>query len=179
LVLVPLLLWARPSWRLFYEAMREPFLLAVTTTSSGVALPRLLENIGRAGVPDHIARLVLPACFCFNLTGTTLYIPIGVLFIAQAAGVSFSAAQLAVLFVTLMITSKGAPAVPRTSLVIIIGTLTSYQLPVEGVALLLSVEVFMDPVRTAVNILGHGIAPLVITRWQAISDAKAVSLTEK
>ncbi len=166
LVLLPLFLWSRVSWRQFYQLMREPFLLAVTTTSSGVALPPLLENLERAGLSKRISGFVLPACFCFNLTGTTLYIPIAVLFTAQAAGVALSVKQLALLFLTLMITSKGAPAVPRSSLLIIVGALNSLHLPLEGVALLLSVEVAMDLVRTGVNILGHGVAPLVIARWE-------------
>lgn len=166
LVLLPLLLWSRWPWRMFYEALREPFLLAVTTTSSGVALPPLLENLDRLGLPKRITGFVLPACFCFNTTGTTLYIPIAVLFTAQAAGVFLTPTQLVVLFFTLMITSKGAPAVPRSSMLIIIGALTSLQLPLDSVALLLSAEIVMDPVRTAVNILGHGVAPLVITRWE-------------
>ncbi|MDX2032343.1 MAG: dicarboxylate/amino acid:cation symporter [Blastocatellia bacterium] len=165
-VLLPLLLWARVSWRQFARIMREPFLLAVTTTSSGVALPPLLENLERAGLSKRISGFVLPACFCFNLTGTTLYIPIAVLFTAQAAGVTLSPRQLALLFLTLMITSKGAPAVPRSSLLIIVGALHSLQLPLEGVTLLLSVEVAMDLVRTGVNILGHGVAPLVLARWE-------------
>jgi proton glutamate symport protein len=173
-VLLPLLLWARVSWRKFYQAMREPFLLAVTTTSSGVALPPLLENMERiVGLPTRITRFVLPACFCFNLTGTTLYIPIAVLFIAQAANATLTTSQLIVLFLTLMVTSKGAPAVPRSSLLIIIGALHSLGLPVEGVALLLSAEVAMDMVRTGVNILGHGVAPLVIARWEAEAPAAA------
>ena len=165
-VLLPLFLWARVSWRQFARLMREPFLLAVTTTSSGVALPPLLENLERAGLSKRISGFVLPACFCFNLTGTTLYIPIAVLFTAQAAGVTLSPRQLALLFLTLMITSKGAPAVPRSSLLIIVGALNSLQLPLEGVALLLSAEVAMDVVRTGVNILGHGVAPLVLARWE-------------
>lgn len=166
LVLLPLLLWSRWPWHKFYEAMREPFILAVTTTSSGVALPPLLENLDRLGLPKRITGFVLPACFCFNTTGTTLYIPIAVLFTAQAAGVTLTPTRLVILFFTLMITSKGAPAVPRSSMLIIIGALTSLHLPLESVALLLSAEIVMDPVRTAVNILGHGVAPLVITRWE-------------
>ncbi len=178
LVLLPLFLWSRVSWRQFYQLMREPFLLAVTTTSSGVALPPLLENLERAGLSKRISGFVLPACFCFNLTGTTLYIPIAVLFTAQAAGVTLSVKQLALLFLTLMITSKGAPAVPRSSLLIIVGALNSLHLPLEGVALLLSVEVAMDLVRTGINILGHGVAPLVIARWEGatINSAAAVPL---
>ncbi len=166
LVLLPLFLWSRVSWRQFYHLMREPFLLAVTTTSSGIALPPLLENLERAGLSKRISGVVLPACFCFNLTGTTLYIPIAVLFTAQAAGVTLGVKQLALLFLMLMITSKGAPAVPRSSLLIIVGALNSLRLPLEGVALLLSAEVAMDFVRTGVNILGHGVAPLVIARWE-------------
>ncbi len=166
LVLLPLFLWSRFPFRLFYEAMREPFILAVTTTSSGVALPSLLENLDRLGLPKRITGLVIPACFCFNTTGTTLYIPIAVLFTAQAANASLSTTQLIVLFFTLMITSKGAPAVPRSSMLIIIGTLSSLHLPMESIGLLLSAEIVMDPVRTGVNIIGHGVAPLAISRWE-------------
>lgn len=178
LVLLPLFLWSRVSWRQFYQAMRTPFLLAVTTTSSGVALPSLLENMQQLNVPKRIAGFVLPACFYFNTTGTTLYIPIAVLFTAQAAGATLSPVQVVMLFLTLMITSKGAPAVARSSLLIIIGTLNSLRLPVEGIALLLSVEVALDMARTAVNVIGHDIAPLVITCWEAEPWATTEALVE-
>lgn len=166
LILLPLLWWSRQGWRRFYHALREPFLLAVTTSSSGVALPPLLDNLERGGLPPRVTRLVLPACFCFNQISAAIYAPIAVIFTAQAAGIDLTPGQLAYLFVMLLFTTKGTPAVPRAVMVVIIGALTALQLPVESVALLLSVEILMDPLRTGVNILGHGVATLVIARGE-------------
>lgn len=165
-VLAPLLWWSRQGWRRFYQAMREPLLLAVTTSSSGVALPPLLDNLERGGLPLRVTRLVLPACFCFNQISAAIYAPIAVIFTAQAAGIDLTRGQLAYLFVMLLFTTKGTPAVPRAVMVVIIGALTALRLPVESVALLLSVEILMDPLRTGVNILGHGVATLVIARGE-------------
>lgn len=168
LVLVPLMLWSRVPLRAFYEAIREPFLIAFTTTSSGAALPLAMENIEKIGVPSHIARLVMPACFCFNLTGTTMYLPISVLFVAQSAGIELSPGRLLLMFLILMVTSKGAPAVPRTGLVILIGTLHTFNLPLEAIPLLLSVDIFLDLVRTSLNIFGHCVAAVAIARWEGV-----------
>lgn len=166
LVLIPLLWWSGQGWRRFYQAMREPFLLAVTTSSSGVALPPLLDNLERSGLPPRVTRLVLPACFCFNQISAAIYAPIAVIFTAQAAGITLSPGQLGYLLLMLLFTTKGTPAVPRAVLVVIIGALSALHLPVESVALLLSVEILMDPLRTGVNILGHGVATLVIARGE-------------
>lgn len=171
LVLLPLLWWSRLGLRKFYQVMREPFILAVTTSSSGVALPPLLDNLERIGLPKRVTGLVLPACFCFNTIAAAIYSPIAVIFTAQAAGIALTKGQLLFLFVTLLFTTKGTPAVPRAVMVIIIGALTSLHLPLGSVALLMSVEVFIDPLRTGVNILGHGVATLVIARWVDLGRA--------
>jgi len=171
LVLLPLLWWSRLGLRKFYQVMREPFILAVTTSSSGVALPPLLDNLERIGLPQRVTGLVLPACFCFNTIAAAIYSPIAVIFTAQAAGIALTKGQLLFLFVTLLFTTKGTPAVPRAVMVIIIGALTSLHLPLGSVALLMSIEVFIDPIRTGVNILGHGVATLVIARWADLGRA--------
>jgi proton glutamate symport protein len=171
LVLLPLLWWSRLGLRKFYQVMREPFILAVTTSSSGVALPPLLDNLERIGLPQRVTGLVLPACFCFNTIAAAIYSPIAVIFTAQAAGIALTKGQLLFLFVILLFTTKGTPAVPRAVMVIIIGALTSLQLPLGSVALLMSIEVFIDPIRTGVNILGHGVATLVIARWADLGRA--------
>jgi proton glutamate symport protein len=148
--------------------MKEPFLIAFSTTSSGAALPRAMETLDRVGFPNRIVGFVLPFCFVFNLTGTATYLPIAVLFVAQATGTELALSQHLLLFVVLAITSKGIAAVPRSSLIIIIGTLEAFDLPVSYVALLLSVELFLDMARTAVNIVGHGLAVVVVAWWQGI-----------
>jgi proton glutamate symport protein len=166
LVLLPLARWSRIGWRRFYQALREPFLLAVTTSSSGVALPPLLDNLERIGLEKRVTGLVLPACFCFNQIAAAIYAPIAVIFTAQAAGITLSSGQLVYLFFMLLLTTKGTPAVPRAVMVIIIGALSALHLPLEGVALLVSVEILMDPLRTGVNIVGHAVATLVLARWE-------------
>ena len=173
LVLLPLLWWSRLGLRKFYQVMREPLILAVTTSSSGVALPPLLDNLERIGLPQRVTGLVLPACFCFNTIAAAIYSPIAVIFTAQAAGIALTKGQLLFLFVILLFTTKGTPAVPRAVMVIIIGALTSLHLPLGSVALLMSIEVFIDPIRTGVNILGHGVATLVIARWAGQPEASS------
>ncbi|MFN0108492.1 MAG: dicarboxylate/amino acid:cation symporter [Blastocatellia bacterium] len=166
LVLTPLLLWSRVPLRRFFDAMREPFLIAFTTTSSGAALPKAMENFEKLGIPNRIISLVLPACFALNLTGTTIYLPVSALFVAQSAGIELPAKQLLMMFLILMVTSKGATAVPRTGLVILIGTLHTFNLPLEAIPLLLSVDIFLDLARTSVNIFGHCVAAVAIARWE-------------
>ena len=168
LVLVPLIWWSRFGAQRFYLALREPFLLAVTTSSSGVALPPLLDNLERGGLPSRVTRLVIPACFCFNQISAAIYAPIAVIFTAQAADIDLTKGQLGYLLLMLLFTTKGTPAVPRAVLVVIIGALGALNLPLESVALLLSVEILMDPIRTGVNILGHGVATAVLARGEPV-----------
>ncbi|HUQ94683.1 MAG TPA: cation:dicarboxylase symporter family transporter [Bryobacteraceae bacterium] len=152
----------------FYRAVKEPWVLAFSTASSEAALPLAMENMEKFGVPKHIVAFVLPTGYSFNLDGTTLYLSLASVFVAQAAGVDMSISQQVVMMLTLMLTSKGVAAVPRASLVILAGTLATFHLPMEGVAVLLGVDAVMDMVRTSVNVLGNCLATAVVARWEGV-----------
>jgi proton glutamate symport protein len=159
---------ARIPLRRFIRWVREPFLIAYSTASSEAALPLALENMQAFGVPKHIAAFVLPTGYSFNLDGSTLYLSLASLFVAQAAGIHLSLGTQITMMLTLMLTSKGVAAVPRASLVILAGTLATFNLPVEGVALLLGVDALMDMARTSVNLLGNCLATAVVARWEGV-----------
>jgi len=152
--------------RAFLQAVREPFLIAFSTACSEAALPRALENMERFGVPRHIVAFVIPTGYSFNLDGTTLYLSLASMFVAQAAGVHLSLGQQLVMMLTLMLTSKGVAGVPRAALVILAGTLATFSLPIEGVAVLLGIDAVMDMARTSVNVLGNCLATAVVARWE-------------
>lgn len=152
--------------RSFLQAAREPFLIAFSTASSEAALPRALENMERFGVPKHIVGFVMPTGYSFNLDGTTLYLSLASVFVAQAAGVHMSLGQQIVMMLTLMLTSKGVAGVPRAALVILAGTLATFNLPIEGAAVLLGIDAVMDMARTSVNVLGNCLASVVVARWE-------------
>src|SRR5687767_4569246 len=118
------------------------------------------------GVPKHIVGFVMPTGYSFNLDGTTLYLSLASVFVAQAAGIELSLGQQLIMMLTLMLTSKGAAGVPRAALVILAGTLASFRLPMEGAAVLLGVDAIMDMARTAVNVLGNCLATAVVARWE-------------
>jgi len=153
----------------FFRAVREPFLIAFSTASSEAALPRALENMERFGVPRHIVAFVLPTGYSFNLDGSTLYLSIASIFVAQAAGVDLSVSQQLLMMLTLMLTSKGVAGVPRGSLVILAGTLGSFGLPMEGVAVLLGVDAVLDMARTSVNVAGNCLATAVVAKWEGFT----------
>jgi len=148
--------------------IREPLLLAFSTASSESALPKLFEQLDRFGVPRRISGFVLPLGYSFNLDGSMIYTSFATLFIAQAYNIPLSAGQQIAMLLTLMITSKGIAGVPRASLVVIAATLTQFGLPVEGVALLLGVDTFLDMGRTATNVVGNAVATTVITKWEGM-----------
>lgn len=152
----------------FFHATRQPFLLAFSTASSEAALPLALENMERFGVPKHIVGFVLPTGYSFNLDGSTLYLSLASVFIAQAAGVHMPLGTQITMMLTLMLTSKGVAAVPRASLVILAGTLGTFQLPLEGITLILGVDALMDMCRTSVNLLGNCVATAVVARWEGV-----------
>jgi proton glutamate symport protein len=160
----------------FLSAVREPFLIAFSTASSEAALPRALQNMERFGVPKHIAGFVLPAGYSFNLDGTTLYLSLASVFVAQAAGVEMSIGQQVIMMLTLMLTSKGVAGVPRAALVILAGTLATFNLPLEGAAVLLGVDAVMDMARTSVNVLGNCLAATVVARWEGFSLGEGENL---
>ncbi len=154
--------------RRFIQAVKDPYILAFSTASSEAALPQAMENMERFGVPKHIVSFVLPTGYSFNLDGTTLYLSLASVFVAQAAGVDMSFGQQLVMMLTLMLTSKGVAAVPRASMVVLSGTLSSFNLPLEGVALLLGVDTIMDMARTSVNLLGNCLATAAVARWEGV-----------
>ena len=150
----------------FYRAVREPFLIAFSTASSEAALPLALENMELFGVPKHIVAFVIPTGYSFNLDGSTLYLSLASVFVAQAAGVHLTFGQQLLMMLTLMLTSKGVAGVPRAALVILAGTLSTFRLPMEGVAVLLGIDALMDMARTSVNVLGNCLASAVVARWE-------------
>ncbi len=166
IVLVPVMLIARIPIRAFFRAVKEPALIAFSTTSSDAALPDALKQMIKFGVPKRIVSFVLPTGYSFNLDGTTLYLAVASIFVAQAAGVNLGWEQQALMMLTLMLTSKGVAAVPRASLVILSGTLASFNLPLEGVAVILGVDELMDMARTTVNLVGNCLASAVMARWE-------------
>jgi proton glutamate symport protein len=166
LVLGAVVIVARIPLGGFYRAVRQPFLIAFSTASSEAALPLALENMEQFGVPKHIVGFVIPTGYSFNLDGTTLYLSMASMFVAQAAGVHMTLGQQLVMMLTLMLTSKGVAGVPRAALVILAGTLTAFRLPVEGFAILLGVDAVLDMARTSVNVLGNCLASAVVARWE-------------
>lgn len=154
----------------FAKAIREPFLIAFTTASSEAALPKALQVMERFGVPKNIVGFVLPTGYSFNLDGTTLYLSLASVFVAQLAGVHMTVGQQLVMMITLMLTSKGVAGVPRAALVVLTATLTQFGLPLEGAAILLGIDQIMDMGRTAVNVMGNCIATAVVARWEGVFD---------
>jgi proton glutamate symport protein len=154
----------------FLRASREPSLIAFTTASSEAALPKALELMERFGAPKSIVSLVLPTGYSFNLIGTTLYLSLCSVFVAQLFGVSMSFDRQLVMMLTLMLTSKGVAGVPRAALVVLLATLTSFNLPVEGAAILLGIDQIMDMGRTGVNVMGNCLATVVVARWEGTFD---------
>ncbi|MCX7929822.1 MAG: cation:dicarboxylase symporter family transporter [Chlorobi bacterium] len=159
--------------RTFIEYVKEPFLLALVTTSSESALPKAMENMEQLGVPRRIVGFVMPLGYSFNLDGTTLYLAMASVFLAQAiettTGQPFSLEQQIMMMLALMVTSKGVAAVPRASLVVLLATASSFMDPrlvAVGVAVIFGVDEFMDMARTSVNLLGNCLATVVIARWE-------------
>lgn len=159
---------ARIPLRRFIDAAKEPFAIAFSTASSEAAFPTALANMERFGVPKHIVTFVLSTGYSFNLDGTTLYLSLASVFVAQAAGIDLTIGQQIVMMLTLMLTSKGVAGVPRAALVILAGTLSTFNLPMEGVAVLLGIDAVMDMARTSVNVLGNCLATAVVARWEGV-----------
>jgi proton glutamate symport protein len=166
LVLLPAALLFRIDIPRFIRTVREPAIIAFSTTSSEAALPRAMEAMERFGVPRRIVSFVMPLGYSFNLDGTTLYLSLAAVFVAQAAGIELTGWQQFTMLLTLMLTSKGVAGVPRASLVILAGTLASYGLPLEGVTLILGVDELMDMARTMTNVIGNCLATAIVARWE-------------
>jgi proton glutamate symport protein len=165
-VFLPIAIMFRVPLRKFAMAVKEPAVIAFSTTSSEAALPRAMEVLERLGVPRRIVSFVLPLGYSFNLDGSTLYLSLAAVFVSQAAGVQLTVGQQVTMLLTLMLTSKGVAGVPRASLVILAGTLASYGLPLEGITLILGVDELMDMARTMTNVIGNCLATVVIAKWE-------------
>lgn len=165
-VLLPIALLLKVPIKKFIEAIAEPVSLAFATTSSEAALPKAMQAMIGLGVPRKIVAFVMPMGYSFNLDGTTLYLSLASIFVAQAAGIQLAfSTQLAIVF-TLMLTSKGVAGVPRASLVILLGTLASFNLPIEPVFIILGIDELMDMARTSVNVIGNCLAAVIIAKWE-------------
>jgi Na+/H+-dicarboxylate symporter len=178
-VLLPSALIARIPLRKFIAAVAEPVSIAFGTASSEAALPGAMEAMEAIGVPRPVVAFVMPTGYSFNLIGSTLYLSLASIFVAQAAGIHLTLGQQLLLVVTLMLTSKGVAGVSRAALVILLGTVGSFGLPTEPVFILLGIDQLMDMGRTAVNVLGNCLATAVVARWEgdfeASPDAAAVA----
>jgi proton glutamate symport protein len=166
IVILPAMKYARVKIGAFFKEIRPSLFLAFATTSSESAYPSALESLEKMGVSNRIASFVLPLGYSFNLDGSTLYLAIASVFVSQAAGVELSWGTQLTMMLTLMLTTKGVAAVPRASIVVLSGTLVAFGLPLEGIALILGVDEFMDMARTTVNLLGNCVATTVISRWE-------------
>lgn len=165
-VLLPVALLAKVPLRRFVKAVAEPVSIAFATTSSEAALPRAMEEMERIGVPRQIVAFVIPAGYSFNLDGSSIYLSLASVFVAQAAGIHMSFGQQLLMVFTLILTSKGLAGVPRAALVVLLGTVASFHLPAEPVVVLLGIDALMDMGRTSVNVLGNCLASVVIARWE-------------
>jgi Na+/H+-dicarboxylate symporter len=150
--------------------IREPILLAFSTSSSEAAYPRTLEALDRFGVPPRIASFVLPLGYSFNLDGSMMYMTFATLFIAQLYGMEISYATQIVMLLTLMITSKGMAAVPRASLVVISAVMADFHIPEAGLVLILAVDQFLDMGRSGTNVVGNAVAAAVVAKWEGSLD---------
>jgi len=175
LVLLPVALLARVPLRRFCRAIAEPVSIAFATTSSEAALPRAMEAMESIGVPRPIVAFVMPTGYSFNLDGSTLYLALATIFVAQAAGIHLSWGQQLMIVFTLMLTSKGVAGVPRATLVILLGTAASFNLPIEPIFIILGIDELMDMARTSVNVIGNCLATVVIARWEGQFEKTAPS----
>ncbi|MBF0313595.1 MAG: dicarboxylate/amino acid:cation symporter [Oligoflexia bacterium] len=162
---------------IFLKELKDALILAFSTTSSESALPLAMKSMVRLGVPAPIVGFVIPAGYSFNLVGTTLYLSLASLFIAQAAGIHLSASQQLSMMLMLIITSKGVAAVPRASLVVLSATCTEFGLPIEWVATILGVDEVMDMARTTINVFGNCLASAVIAKWEGVLPDDAPIIT--
>ena len=165
-VLVPIAWFFKVPIRKFWKVVKEPALIAFSTTSSEAALPRALENMERLGCPRRIVSFVLPLGYTFNLDGTTLFLSLTSIFVAQAGGMHLTLGQQLTMMLTLMLTSKGVAGVPRAATVILAATAAQFNLPMEGVMLVFGVDALMDMVRTMTNVVGNCLATVVIAKWE-------------
>ncbi len=175
LVLLPLAYWAGVPVARFLSLLREPLVVAYTTASSDAAMPLAMQRLHQLGVPRRIISFVMPLGYSFNLDGSTLYLAVASIFVAQAAQIELPIGQQIAILLTLMLTSKGMAGIPRASQVVLTGTLVTFGLPLEGVLLIVGVDAIMDMGRSAVNLLGNCLATVVMARWEGEFPSKEPS----
>lgn len=168
-VFLPILKIFKIPVRSFFGHVKEAVILAFATTSSESAYPLALDSMEKFGVPRRISSFVLPMGYSFNLDGSTLYLAVASVFVAQASGIELTLGTQLAMMASLMLTTKGVAAVPRASIVVLSGTLSAFGIPLEGIALIMAVDEFMDMARTGVNLLGNCLATAVIARCEDIS----------
>lgn len=166
LVLLPIAVYNKVNLKKFLKVITEPVTIAFATTSSESALPKAMSNLVQFGVPKKIVGFVMPLGYSFNLDGTSLYLSLASIFVAQVAGIELSWQQQAQIALTLMLTSKGIAGVPRASMVILLGTAASFGLPVEPIFIILGIDELMDMARTSVNVIGNCLATVVVAKWE-------------
>ena len=168
LVLLPVALLFKVPIGGFLAAIAEPATIAFATSTSEAALPRAMENMEAFGVPRRVVAFVIPAGYSFNLDGSTLYLAVASIFVAQAAGIHLSIGQQLLMMATLVLTSKGVAGVPRATLVVLLATASTFHLPVEPIFVILGIDALMDMARTAVNVIGNCLASAVVARWEGV-----------
>jgi proton glutamate symport protein len=176
-VLLPIALFARLPIGRFVRAVAEPATIAFATSTSEAALPRAMECMEAFGVPRRIVAFVIPAGYSFNLDGSTLYLAVASIFVAQVAGIHLTWLEQLFMVFTLMVTSKGVAGVPRAVLVVLLATAATFHLPTEPIFIILGIDALMDMARTAVNVIGNCLACAVIARWEGELDTSTVSAT--
>ncbi|MEJ5055713.1 dicarboxylate/amino acid:cation symporter [Sphingobacterium sp. MYb382] len=172
-VLLPVALFLKVPVKQFIKAVKEPVSIAFATTSSDAALPKAMSAMEKFGVPRHIVSFVIPTGYSFNLDGTSLYLSLAAIFVAQAAGIHLDFGQQLLIAFTLMITSKGVAAVPRASLIVLIATADQFGLPTFVIAAILGIDELMDMARTSVNVIGNCLATVVVAKWEGAFDEEA------
>jgi proton glutamate symport protein len=173
-VLLPVALLFRVPVRRFLAAVAEPATIAFATATSEAALPRAMEQMEALGVPRRIVAFVIPAGYSFNLDGSTLYLAVASIFVAQAAGVHLSLGQQLVMMATLVLTSKGVAGVPRATLVVLLATAATFNLPEAPIFVILGIDALMDMARTMVNVVGNCLASVVVAKWEGEFGSEAV-----
>ncbi len=166
LVFLPVMLITRIPIRPFLKAVSEPAAIGFATSTSEAALPLAIERMEEFGVPRWVVSFVIPLGYSFNMDGGSLYLSIAALFAAQAAGIHLSIAQQAIMILTLMLTSKGIAGVPRATIVILMGTASTFHLPMAPILMILGVDALIDMGRTAVNVTGNCLAAAVVSQWE-------------
>jgi proton glutamate symport protein len=174
-VMLPVALIARVPVRRFLAAVTEPFTIAFATATSEAALPIAMESMEALGVPRRIVAFVIPTGYSFNLDGTSIYLALASIFVAQAAGMHLTWGEQALMMATLVLTSKGVAGVPRASLVVLLATAATFHLPTGPISVILGIDALMDMGRTSLNVAGNCLASVVIARWEGLFESEPPS----